>query len=606
MGDAKMVSGSVDGLVRPHNDVANFQPAKIVRETPQMKIAFLTHQFPGVRGGGIGTYVVEAARALAAAGHEPHIFTFSLPGDAEKIRAAHSAAGIQLHEVPDLAARAQAGTLPAALADAINDGGEGIYRLALGWLLCEAVRDFHRAHGLDVVEAPEYEALGLPLMLQPEGEGTAVLPMVTHLHLCSAIARAGNAAQYAPTADDALIDALETASIRFADGICAPTRYIVAETIRYLGITPNAEIIPYPMQLSVAATSLPDNGTIVFVGRLEPRKGSALMAPAFNRFLSRNLDATIRLVGSDTQFAGIGGKSESVRAALVAALQPELRPRVHFAGEQPPEIVRAEFAACRFSIVPSLFDNFPYTAVESLAAGRPVVCGDCTGTVEVVGDGGLSFSRGDAGAFADAMEKLWRDRDLCQQLARQAAVRATELFSAKNTISTRINFYQRVIARVRSAASRNADIPPAVSDARGFDALLKSLSHVVGTPPETCPSGTNTPGTRLLTLMEKIAPTGARVHLYGAGRHTARLMAQRHLWESRGHRVIGIIDDHPRFATAPMHLGLPVQSIQAAVATLAPGDHVVLSTDTFEDQFWAQTETLRAKGINVYRLYRSI
>jgi glycosyltransferase involved in cell wall biosynthesis len=554
-----------------------------------MKIAFLTHQFPGVRGGGIGTYVLQAARALAAAGHEPLIFTPILPGDSAKIRAELATARVQLVEVPDLAACV--GTLPAPLAAAVESGGEAVYRVALGWLLCEAAREHHRRHRLDIVEAAEYESLGLPLMIRPEPG----LPVVTHLHLCSAIARAGNLfAETAPTPEDDKIDAMEREAIRLADGICAPTRYIVQETERYLGIAASATVIPYPMKLAGRATPLPERGPVLFAGRLEPRKGSALMPGAFNEFLSRNPDATIRLVGSDTQFPGKTGRAESVRATITQALRPELRDRVIFTGEQSPEQVRAEFARCRFSIVPSLFDNFPNSAAESLAAGRPVIAGDSTGTVEVVGDAGLTFSRGDAGAFAAAMERLWRDRDVCRQLAEKAVARTTTLFSVENTVTARVDFYRQVAEKAAGNQVRSSRF--SVSEATLVE-LLRAITR--GNSATTA----GTPGTRLLALMEKINPRGACVHLYGAGRHTSRLMAQRDVWESRGHKVVGLIDDHPRFQSSPIHLGLPVQSVQAAVATMNADAVVVLSTDTFEDQFWEQTAALRAKGVQVHRLY---
>ena len=40
-----------------------------------MRIAFCSEELDGVRGGGIGTYVSEAAKALAAAGHEVWLLT---------------------------------------------------------------------------------------------------------------------------------------------------------------------------------------------------------------------------------------------------------------------------------------------------------------------------------------------------------------------------------------------------------------------------------------------------------------------------------------------------------------------------------------------------
>src|SRR5206468_633771 len=93
---------------------------------------------------------------------------------------------------------------------------------------------------------------------------------------------------------------------------------------------------------------------------------------------------------------------------------------------------------------------------------------------------------------------------------------------------------------------------------------------------------------------------------YGAGKHTVRLLSERHVWEAEGHRIVGILDDHPRFAESPFFAELPVQSIQLAKAALLAGKAilpVVLSTDTYEDQFWEQTAVLRASGVRVFRLY---
>ena len=149
-----------------------------------MRIAFITHEYPGARPGGIGSYTLLVAQALAAAGHEPHVFTLTLP------KAARDAApaGVTLHETPDLAERIASQTLPESLAGAALAAGLGAYKLALAWLLTECVRDVHARSPFDIVEAPEYEALGLPLMIHPAPR----LPVVTQAHLGSAINRLGN------------------------------------------------------------------------------------------------------------------------------------------------------------------------------------------------------------------------------------------------------------------------------------------------------------------------------------------------------------------------------------------------------------------------------
>ena len=115
-----------------------------------------------------------------------------------------------------------------------------------------------------------------------------------------------------------------------------------------------------------------------------------------------------------------------------------------------------------------------------------------------------------------------------------------------------------------------------------------------------------TPGSRLLQKLDSHAPGSAKsvkFYLYGAGRHTARLLMEKSRWEAKGHRLIGLIDDHPRYQQDPQAHGLPVISLAAATTTLSARDIVILSTDTFEHQFWKQTEPLRQRGITIHRLY---
>src|SRR5438128_6228681 len=85
----------------------------------RMRIALLTHQWPGARMGGIGTAVRQCAGSLAGAGHDVHVFT---PAIGPELLAL-TRAGVRVHEVDDLATRVHRGTLPAQLAAAINAGG---------------------------------------------------------------------------------------------------------------------------------------------------------------------------------------------------------------------------------------------------------------------------------------------------------------------------------------------------------------------------------------------------------------------------------------------------------------------------------------------------
>jgi len=563
-----------------------------------MRIGLISHQWPGARMGGIGSYVRQCAAALAAAGHEPHVFTLALPDD---VRRTSVLPGVVVHEAPDLAARVHAGTLPASSAAAAGAGGEGTYRLALAWLLCDAAMAFHRHTPFDIIEAPEVEALGLPLLL----DASRNVPVVTHLHCCTAIAHHAHETDGGPSGP--LVRALEFAAIRMADGVCAPTRYIADVTRQFTPIAGDVRVIPHPFTCGRQPfTPPPPDGPIVFVGRVERLKGCAVLAEALNQFLPRHPAARFRFVGPDTSSAPGGGSMVDHIRRTVSA---DVASRVEFTGELPREQVERELQGCRFVVMPSLWENFSMAACEAMAAGRTLVVGGGTGLTEVIGDAGLVAERGSAADLAARMDALHSSRDNVDRLSRQAYDRVRSNCLPAAVARQRVAFYAETITRFRERAAHSpAQVDasaPALSPA-DVRAFLCGLSAIVGTLAGSRLASPPTPGSRLLAVMDLAAAKSGRpvrVTLYGAGKHTARLLAERAIWEASGHRVIGLIDDHPRFRASPTYLDLPVRSISQAAEAAGELGVVVLSTDTYEDQFWSQTAPLRDRGVAVHRLY---
>lgn len=93
---------------------------------------------------------------------------------------------------------------------------------------------------------------------------------------------------------------------------------------------------------------------------------------------------------------------------------------------------------------------------------------------------------------------------------------------------------------------------------------------------------------------QRLRDAGAsQVWLWGAGRHTARLLERS---EELGFDIIGIIDDH---RNGQMMHGFEVQS----PSVLRPGEHVLLSSDAHEEALWRASAAARARGVVVHRLY---
>ncbi|MFO0972696.1 MAG: glycosyltransferase family 4 protein [Phycisphaerae bacterium] len=546
-----------------------------------MRIALVSHQWPAVRPGGIGTYTSEVAAALAAAGHDVHVFT--LPFGLAAPPAAPP--GVTVHAVPGLAERVASGALSAEDAAALA-GGEPAYRLTIARLLCDALRAVHARVGFGVVEFAEYEAHAWPLVADPPAD----LPIVVHLHQGTAISRRHNRA--AATGDDALLDGLEFATLLAADGRTAPSQAVIRETESFGLTLPETAVIPQPVSPPAAVVPPPHDGPVLFLGRVQAIKGADRLAEALPAFLSACPDATIRIAGADTRTAPDGG---STREWIESRLEPAERTRVSFAGALPRAGIWRELASSSFVVLPSRFESFGYTAAEALAAGRAVVVPCGTALEELAGDAGATFDPQRTGDLAGALITLWRDRGRIAALGERGRRRAVARLSPDAVAARRVEFYRSLSPR-RDAprGARIAALPPNCAAA-----LRLLLTH--GFPPRRSDAPPS-PGERVVRALGD-APMA--FWLYGTGWHTHRLLGEVARWRARGHALLGFLDDDPA-RIGRRWFGLPVIS-PAALALGGEPDvgraAVVLSSDSAESQLWSRSAALRAAGVRVMRLY---
>jgi glycosyltransferase involved in cell wall biosynthesis len=559
-------------------------------------------------------YTVQCAGGLARAGHEVHVLTLPLPADAK----AAIPAGVTVHEVDPTKGEGGA-DVPMPL------GGEVLYRVAVAEAFGRRVRRL-ASEGLrfDVIEGPEYEAAGMSLIL---GE----VPVITHVHSGSAIARHGVASASSPTdAETALREAIELHAMMGSDALCAPSQSVIDDTRRAYDADAvgglNARVIPLPFTpprppgMTDAFTLPAPDAPVLYVGRLEQLKGAHLLAQAAVAFLSLHPQATLHIIGPDTLNApdATPAAPRSMARWMQDQIPSALAGRVQFLGERTSAEIAVAMRAAAFVVIPSLRESYSYVCCEALAAGRAVVVSTGIGATEVAGAAGVPFTCGSAPALADAMSQLWSDRPLCERLSRLAWERSRTDLSCERAIEKRLAFYHEVIAR-----RRQEGIVPAEARLRALPqrqqqlvALARELhaGHMETAEVQMRQMGLEplrTAGMRLTDRLKSGGGVGGgggaaaprHFYLYGAGRHTGRLLLEKWRWQAAGYELAGIIDDHPRFAQDPHAFGLPVMSCAAARERLRPGEIVILSTDAFEEQFWKNTTALRDQGIVVYRLY---
>jgi len=207
---------------------------------------------------------------------------------------------------------------------------------------------------------------------------------------------------------------------RLAVRIAVSRRAAAFERARIGGVF---EIIPNGVDVSRFSSArpadLPDGRRLLFVGRLDERKGFAVAVEAFARLADATDGGDLRLI-----VVGDGPERDAVER-----LPDGPRARVTMLGTLPNEALPAVEAACHVYVGPVTGgESFGVVLIEAMAAGLPIVASDTPGYDEVVRDGvdGLLVPPSDPDAVAVAAGRILDDAGLAASLAAAGRDRAED------------------------------------------------------------------------------------------------------------------------------------------------------------------------------------
>lgn len=137
----------------------------------------------------------------------------------------------------------------------------------------------------------------------------------------------------------------------------------------------------------------------LFFGRLDKVKGIETLVRAFINVAYELPDEwKLKIVGDGPQRGDI--------EHLLAETDESIRKRIELLGYKSGEELQSIVANARFAVMPSVWrENMPYSGMEALAAGTPIIGADIGGIPELVREGetGLLFKHGDVGALSEAL-----------------------------------------------------------------------------------------------------------------------------------------------------------------------------------------------------------
>jgi glycosyltransferase involved in cell wall biosynthesis len=373
---------------------------------------------PAVRYGGPIFAVHGLCRALAARGHEMHVFTTNVDGagsTATPVATPVDLDGVQVRYFPCPLLR----------------------RLYWSPTLGEAVREeigkFRLVHLHSVFLWPTWAAAraarsnGIPYVLSPRGM------LVKDL-----IARRSRLAK------SAWIRLIERANVQQAAALHL-TSQLEGTELAYFGwrlphvaIIPNAMDEPLSPNVKIAAdveAITRERPLVLFLGRLSWKKGLDRLLQAF----AHTQSGTLAIVGTDDEnFA-------PKLLKLVADLQLSDRVRI-----LPRTVVGSEkehlFAAARLFVLPSYSENFGNTVLEAMRRGVPVVVTPEVGAAEIVRTSGGGFVvAGDLEPLSSAIRVLTADVVLARSMGQAGQQHAVAHFSWDYIAAQMEDLYYRVV-----------------------------------------------------------------------------------------------------------------------------------------------------------------
>ena len=412
-----------------HHD--SFRLFAVLQPEHRRCLVLLSADYPPNRSGGLATLTASLATSLAALGHRIHVITKSIDSDRVDFEQ-----GVWVHRIvvrPQASADAVRQAVPQAVWDWSATARDEVNRIAE-----------HRR--VDCIETPIWDCEGIAFLDDRRWPLVVSLQTTFHFWLQSHPGMRTDASWMQAIGTPML--QLERRMFVEADGIRAISRAIrldieSAYDLRFddakvRTIAPGIDSRPLPsrsMQRTDASVL-----TVLFVGRLERRKGIDVLLSAIPMVLSNCPAVRFRIVGDNT-LRGDSGATVRVEFAAVIASIPNHA--LLFEGRLDDTALDSAYADCDVFVGPSRYESFGLVYLEAMRAGKPVVACATGGVPEVVDDrSGILIAPDDSSALASAIVELVTNPALRARMGAQGRRRFDEDFTSEKMAERSLELYE--------------------------------------------------------------------------------------------------------------------------------------------------------------------
>ena len=388
-----------------------------------MKIAFLSKDYPPDLIGGVGTYIYEVSRLLAKMGHTVFVITYAQDSPIEYNDAGVTVCRVKAKKIKSVdSLRGRIGGL--------------LERLEYSLAVSNKIDEIVKKYGLDLIETSEARAEGFWYYLFHKNP-----PLVIKLHTPETVAFA---LDHTPeTLDYRLIKLMEERWLQKAAQKIGLSQEVVELTAKHfksrLGKVPS---VPNPIDINFFKpnpdTALNDPENILYVGRLEFRKGVHTLIRAFSYIQDDFPKAKLTIIGSD---CGMSGYLFEKIAKLKYPKQ------VTWLGSIPREGLPEYYQRSSVCVVPSIWENYPYVCLEAMACAKPVIASDIGGLRSMIrhGENGLLFAPGSSRQLAQNLIHLLKNPQLIDKFGKAARKDIEEKYAPQIIAKATLQIYESLL-----------------------------------------------------------------------------------------------------------------------------------------------------------------
>lgn len=399
-----------------------------------LRICLLSYKYPPADYDGVGRLTNLMARGLFESGHVVHVIT---SGERERVSFYD---GAYVHEVP----------LQPSRYDRYRRIPRTYQGLNSSHAVFQKVRSLVLNEGIQIVDSPLWLYPGLVTAV------SRMLPVVVRLVTATRqVARI----QGERDMDSRMMGEMERLLIESADLLLPNTLATLTGVNAIYGLSipcSRYTVVPYGIvpasECDVATYS---TGTrerpkrVLFVGRLEKRKGILDLFEAIPRVTSRVRDVEFVVVGYDNSMHdGFANRHGVDYPTFFRAKYPTCTDRVEFAGAVSDEELQALYRGCDLFVAPSLYESFGLVYLEAMNYAKPVVGCRAGGVPEVIDDGitGVLVEPGAPEQLADTIIELLGNPSRMRALGLAGRAQVLNRFSYLNMALNYAAAYRSVIA----------------------------------------------------------------------------------------------------------------------------------------------------------------